>query len=349
MKKFLQFFFIISAILFQNNFAHADILNDCMRRVSDNADFKKAMTEEIFKDPNMLTQEGATQNKSKIMGLIAGEVLLNCIANLGTLTKSANGKVWYERDNKKYAFQFKMEELFQYINIQTGVMLYNKPSLSVGDVIKLSDIKKLYWSDECSDHTIWDNLDDDASVNIAGQKVFSQYGGSDNEFFLDFEEGNDRRAFPGLVLMDKTGSTAEKIVSFNNLHSAIAATQSFATALNSSSCSNDGLSAYVVALNVKPDDTDRDAWAVGAGVTGGTMAFLGLAYAATLSTAAAAAGSSALVSGLLSVAGAASSVPVWGWIAAGVIAAAAGAISLIPSELADIRQVMVMDGPYLIR
>ncbi len=349
MKKILQYFSATLALFICLNNAHADIAGDCMRRVSDNADFQKAMTEEIFKDPNMLTQEGATQNKSKIMGLIAANVLLNCISELNTLTQVANGKVWYPRDGKTYAFQFKMDELFQYINIPTGIMLYNKPTLSVGSVIELSDIPKLYWSDECSDHTIWDNLDDDASVNIAGQKVFSQYGGSDNEFFLDFEEGNDRRAFPGLVLMDKTGSTAEKIVSFNNLHSAIAATQSFATALNSSSCSNDGLSAYVVALNVKPDDTDRDAWAVGAGVTGGTMAFLGLAYAATFSTAAAAAGSSALVSGLLSVAGVASSVPVWGWIAAGVIAAAAGGISLIPSELADIRQVMVMDGPYIIK
>ena len=338
MKKILLFFSTICVILFQGNVASADILNDCMRRVSDNADFKKAMTEEIFKDPSMLTQEGATQNKSKIMGLIAGEVILNCMANLGTLTKSANGKVWYERDNKKYAFQFKMDELFQYINIPTGVMLYNKPSLSVGDVIKLSDIKKLYWSDECSDHTIWDNLDDDAAVNKAGQSVFSQYGGTDNEFFLDFEEGNDRRAFPGLVVMDESWSTTEKIVSFNNLHAAIAATQSFATALNGSACSNDGLSAYVVALNVEKDSTDKNAWSVGVGVTGGTAILVStLAVKTTVGAS------------LLTAAGASSSVPVYGWIVGGILAATAGIISLIPGEIANIQQVMVMDGPYLIR
>lgn len=321
------------------NVANADVLNDCMRRVSDNADFQKAMTEEIFKDPSTLTQEGATQNKSKILGLIAGEVLLNCMSDLNVLTRAANGKVWYPRDGKTYAFQFKMDELFQYINIPTGIMLYNNPSLSVGSVIKLSDISKLYWSDECSDHTIWDNNDDDAAVNIAGQSAFSQYGGSQNEYFLDFED-NDRRAFPGLVLIDKTGSTTEKIVSFNNLHTAIAAAQGFANALNNTACGNDGLAAYVVALNVQPDDINKDGFAVAAGVTGGTMAMLGVATAVK---------AGGLVAALTTAAGATSVVPVWGWILGGLTGVAAGALSLIPGEIADIQQVMVMDGPYLIK
>ncbi len=338
MKIINKLFTVILVTIICISSSYADILNDCMRRVSDNADFQKAMTEEIFKDPSMLTQEGATQNKSKILGLIASEVILNCISNLNSLTKVANGKVWYPRDGKTYAFQFKMEELFQYINIPTGVMLYNKRNLSVGDVIKLSDIKKLYWSSSCSDHTIAMGLDNDAAVNVAGQKVFLQYGGSDNEFFLDFEEGNDRRAFPGLVLMDETGSTAEHIVQFNNLHSAIAATQQFATALNNSRCSNDGLAAYVVALNVQADQTNKDGWSIGIGVTGGTLVLLSAAATKT-----------AIGASLLTAAGASSSVPVYGWIIGGALAATAGIISLIPGEIADIQQVMVMDGPYLIR
>ena len=339
MKKILQYFSATLTLFLCLNNAHADIAGDCMRRVSDNADFQRAMTEEIFPDASTLTQEYTTQNKPKILGLIAANVLSNCMSELNTLTRVANGKVWYPRDGKTYAFQFKMDELFQYINIPTGIMLYNNPTLSVGSVIELSDIPKLYWSDECSDHTIWDNNDDDAAVNIAGQRIFSQYGGADNEFFLDFED-NNRRAFPGLVLMDKTGSTSEKIVSFNNLHTAIAATQGFASALNNTACSNDGLAAYVVALNVQPDDINKDGYAVAAGVTGGTMAMLGVATAIK---------AGGLVAALTTAAGATSVVPVWGWIVGGVLGATAGALSLIPGEIADIQRVMVMDGPYLIK
>lgn len=327
MKKILLFFSTICTVLSMGNIATADILNDCMRHISDNANFQKRMTEEIFKDVSTLTQEGATKNKSKILGLIASEVLQNCMSDLNVLTRATNGKVWYPRDGKTYAFQFKMAELFQYINIPTGIMLYNNLSLSVGSVIKLSDISKLYWSDECSDHTIWDNNDDDAAVNIAGQSVFSQYGGADNEYFLDFEEGNDRRAFPGLVLMDETATTTEKIVSFNNLHTAIAATQGFANALNNTACGNDGLAAYVVALNVQPGSTDSDI-AAGASVAAGV--------------AGAAIGSAAAIGW----------IPVVGWayaVGAAAVGAIAGGISLIPGEITDIQQVMVMDGPYLIK
>lgn len=327
MKKLLLFFFYFSCAFLHRNIAHADILNDCMRRVSDNADFQNILTTKIFQNPATLTQEGATQNKSKIMGLIAEKVLSNCTADLGTLTKSANGKVWYPRDGKTYAFQFKMAELFQYINIPTGIMLYNKRNLSVGDAIKLSDIPKLYWSDDCSDHTIWDNLDDDAAVNVAGQAVFSQYGGADNEFFLDFEEGNDRRAFPGLVLMDETSSTTEKIVSFNNLHTAIAAAQGFANALDGTACANDGLAAYVVALNAQPGSTDSN-------IIAGTSVAAGVAGAAI---------GSAIAIGWIPVAG-------WAYaIGAGVVATIAGGISLIPGQIADLQQVVVMDGPYIIK
>lgn len=340
MIKFLRLLFCITCSFIFLTTTKADILTDCMRRISDNADFQKAMTEEIFKNPATLTQEGATQNKPKILGLIASNVLLNCMSDLAALTKVANGKVWYPRDGKTYAFQFKMEELFQYINIPTGIMLYNKPTLSVGEVIQLSDINKLYWSDECSDHTIWDNLDDDAAVNLAGQKAFAQYGGSQNEYFLDFEEGNNRRAFPGLVLMDKTASTSESIVQFNNLHSAIGATQSFAGALKNTACNNDGLAAYVVALNVQHDPTDKNEWAVAAGVGGGTLALLGVATAVK---------AGGVVAALTTAAGATSVIPVWGWVVGGALAATAGAISLIPGEISDIQQVMVMDGPYLIQ
>ena len=296
------FVIIICTICTSNVFAettqHNDVLNNCMHAISNDENFKNTMASEIFPDASMLNQETVTENKSKIMGLIGSELLSLCSANLSTLTKRANGKVWYKRDGKTYAFQFKMDDLFSYLNIPTSIMVYNNRNLKSGDIIKLSDIPKLYWSDECSDHVIWDNLDDDTGVNIAGQAVFSQYGGSDNEFFLDFEEGNNRRAFPGLVLMDKTHSTKEELVSFNNLPTAINAAQQFASALNDTRCANDGLSVYVVSTNVEKLSTDKDVWGIVAIVTGGLVA---------------------------------------------------GAISLIPGEIDAINQVMVIDGPYLIK
>jgi hypothetical protein len=259
---------------------------------------------------------------------------------MGTLTRAANGKVWHPRDGNTYAFQFKMSDLFQYADIKTGIMVYNNKSLQPGDVIQLSDIPSLYWNSDCSDHHIWENLSDDAAVNVAGQRTFGQYGGGSNEFFLDFEEGNNRRAFPGLVLMDKTGSTTERIVSFSNLHTAVSAAETFAKNLNNSACSNDGLAVYVVALDVqKTSNNNKDGWAITAGVVGGPAAIVGVSsiLAAT-----------GVTSGILTAASVSSTVPVVGWIVAGALAATAGAISLIPGEISDIQQVMVLDGPYLI-
>ena len=323
--------------------AHADVLNDCMRAISSDPDFQTAMQTTIFPDPSMLTQEGATQNKAKILGAVAAEMLLHCPTQMGTLTRAANGKVWHPRDGNTYAFQFKMSDLFQYADIKTGIMVYNNKSLQPGDVIQLSDIPSLYWNSDCSDHHIWENLSDDAAVNVAGQRTFGQYGGGSNEFFLDFEEGNNRRAFPGLVLMDKTGSTTERIVSFSNLHTAVSAAETFAKNLNNSTCSNDGLAVYVVALDVqKTSNNNKDGWAITAGVVGGPAAVVGIAAGLN------ALGVTTVTSTLLSVSGATTAAGPYLWPVAAALAATAGAISLIPGEISDIQQVMVLDGPYLI-
>lgn len=341
MKKILNTIFVFFVLLTIPQYSRADVAADCMQAITNDPDFGKVMTSEIFPNASELTQEYVTQRKSKIMGLIASETILHCMHNINTLVKRANGKVWYKRDGKTYAFQFKMPELFQYIDIPVGIMVYNKLSLSTGDVIKLTDIPKLYWNSDCSDHNIAFGLSNKAAVNVAGQKVFSQYGGSDNEFFLDFEEGNNRRAFPGLVLMDKTRSSSESIVSFTNLHTAINSAEQFAAALNNTTCSNDGLAVYVVGLNVKPLATgDKTGWGVVAGVAGGSAAIVGV------SSALAAAG---VTSSILTAASVSSTVPVVGWIIAGVLGATAGVISLWPSEIQDIQQVMVLDGPYLIK
>ena len=319
-----------------------DMTNNCFHKISEDPDYLTVMGE-IFKEPANFNQEFVTANKSKILATIAADTLILCLEELPTIATKQNGKVWYKTNGKTYAFQFKTEELFQLMEIKTGIMVYNKKDKKVGDIIKLSNIPKLYWSDECSDHTIADNLDDDAAVNKAGQSVFSQYGGSKNEFFLDFEEGNDRRAFPGLVLMDVTNSTTEKIVTFNNLQTAFTAAQQFAAALNGSECSNDGLAVYPVALDVKKLDTNKDAWGLSAGIAGSAVGVV--ATAATLK----AFGVTAVTTKLLSAAGMATAAGPWTWIAAGVLAAAAGVVSLIPGQISDIQQVMILGGPFLVK
>lgn len=257
--------FVLIASLFIFHSAHCDLLTDCMEGITNNESFQSTLKDDVFKGAGDITQEFVTQNKSKIFAAI-GEGLLNvpaCSDNISAIARRKNGKVWLEYNGKTYAFQFSMSDLFNYVSIPAGIMVYNNRGLWAGDFIGLDDITELYWSDECSDHVIWDNLDDDAAVNVAGQKVFSQYGGEKNEFFLDFEEGNNRRAFPGLVLMDKTQSSSESIVAFSNLQTAIKAAEEFANALNGTVCSNDGLAVYVVALGVKPLPTkDRMGWGI---------------------------------------------------------------------------------------
>lgn len=252
---FILFFCLFPAITW------ADMLNDCMHKISDSNSFKTAMTNDIFPDAATLTQEGATQKKAEILTLVGNELLSNCSENLSTLAKQANGKVWYPRDSKTYAFQFKMPDLFQHLNIPTALFVYNKNNLKTGDVVKLSDIPKLYWSNQCSDHTIWDGLNDNAAVNIAGQQVFSEYGGDKNEFFLDFEQGNNRRAFPGLVLAEYTKqyyNQTEAIVMFSNISTADQYAQKFANALQNSACSNDSLYVYVVKFDKDPTFTNEN-------------------------------------------------------------------------------------------
>ena len=244
----------------------------------------------------------------------------------------------FTHDNKEYAFDFDVTQMFDYTNnIRTAILVINKRDLSAGTVLKLSDLPKStsffspyhFFSDECSDHVIVDNLDDDAAVNVAGQAVFNEYGSSKNEFFLDFSEGNNRRAFPGLVLMDKTWSGKEQIVSYLNPSIGMQKVQQFAEKLKNSACANQGLSVYLVALDVKRDASGekKDKWSIGL-ISG--------------------AGAGAATAGIALWTGAAASatVPVVGWIVAGVLATAATIVTLTPATIEKLDQVMILDGPY---
>ncbi len=341
MKKLYNCLFSIFAFALFASAAHADMMSDCMAKISRQPEFAQVLSDTIFPGVTTLDATTVKRKRNEIFTLLAGSIFANCNQDLAEIAAVPSGKISFRMNNQLYAFVFNTADVFEFLEIRTGVMVYNKRTLQAGDVIQLSDVPQLYWSKECSDHVIWDNLNNKASVNVAGQRVFSQYGGADNEFFLDFEEGNNRRAFPGLVLMDKTKSTSEQIVAFSNIQSALAASQQFAEALKNSYCSNQGLAVYTVALDVQKTETNKNGWGIGASIGGGVAGVGAILSAASTKLAA--------VAVLGKVAGAASSVPGWGWVVAGVLSATAGAISLIPGEIQDIQQVMVIGGPYNIK
>jgi hypothetical protein len=222
-----------------------------------------------IKDTDDITDAMVEENKNKIYTLIAGNIMTRCNKLLGDFSKKQRATIDFTHNNKSYAFDFSTEKMFEFIDLRTGIVVTNKRTYSSGDVMKLSDFPRntKLFSDECSDWTIADNLDDDGAVNKIGQSVFNEFGGSKNEFFLDFTEGDNRRAFPGLVLMDETGSTKEKIVTYRNINTGISKAKQFAQSLKSSECSNQGLAVYLVALDVKKDtSSEKKGWMIAAGI-----------------------------------------------------------------------------------
>ncbi|MBP3397896.1 MAG: hypothetical protein J6K82_03115 [Alphaproteobacteria bacterium] len=322
---------------------HNDLLNNCMYAVSNDPDFQAAMSNDIFQATPELTQEIVTLNKHKVFGAIGSTMLLHCPGALPRLTRVANGKVWWKNGGKNYAFQFKMEDLFSYLNIPAGIWVHTNKNLSPGDIVKLSDIKRKYWSQQCADHKTIDGIDNGTGVNSAAQQTMAGYAASGNEFFLDFEETGDftsgRRAFPGLVIMDHGGSTKESVVAYSNLHTAVNVAENFANKMAGTACARDGMAVYVVSLDTRPDDrsgTDQ-AFAWGAGIVGGATLLVGASALTGV-------GTSTAVMGAAIAAG-----PV-GWVIAGVAAVAAGVTALLWTEnLADIQQIAILDGPYIVK
>ena len=336
MKKILLIFYCV----FISGYTYADMLGNCLNKVATTQKWKDGISG-IF-GTNELDDSNVNANKPQIYELLTETIHSTCGADLVSIAKSTNDRaiINFSHNNKDYGFDFSISEMFDGYVMRTGILVINKRDLTPNSILKLSDIpkKKKFFSDECSDWIIWDNLDDDAAVNVAGQAVFNEYGGSKNEFFLDFAEGDNRRAFPGLVLMDKTASTKETIVSYLNLRTGIEKTQQFAKQLKGTQCSNQGLSVYLVALDVSKDYTTASRlWQAVASVP--------LAYHTG------AAGYLVATEGVADLAGLGAflGIPVVGWVIGGVLLIDAGVIygvSMIPQQIQDIQQVMILDGPY---
>lgn len=150
--------------------------------------------------------------------------------------------------------------------------VYNNATKKPGDIVQLTDIPQLYWSNECSDHTIALGLSNEAGVNIAGQRVFSPiFNQDDYEYFLDFEQGNDRRIFPGLVLLETSFPTVQERLVMTAPDKADEYAKQFATALANTVCVNENLVVYTVNLGTAftPSDTGIDwGWLLGGPLVG---------------------------------------------------------------------------------
>lgn len=262
MKKLL---FILCALLVSS--AHADVLDACLEKIEQNNtnswhDILFTNSNAIFNfltDNDELTDDIVQKNKQKIYTMLAENILEACPDKLLDITKIPRGNIRFTRQDKKYRINFSTETLFDYSNIRVGFLIINKKNLEPGNILKLSDIpeKEKFFTDECSDHVIWDITDNKAAVNVAGQSVFTEFGGNKNEFILDFAEGDNRRAFPGLVLMEKTHSVQEQIVTYSNVKTATEKMELFGSKLRKSACSNQGLALYLVALDVKQDISEK--------------------------------------------------------------------------------------------
>ena len=314
MKKFITLFFLFVSV---SAYAATDILTKCVENIYQDQEAWHDKIANIFSNEDDLSQAAVTKNKNKLYNLLAQNLLKICPADVLEIFNEKEGKINFEYNDKLYALEFNPKELQKYLNIETGILVINNTQLSPGDILTKSQTPKdtKFFSAACSPHSIWYNLDDDAAVNKAGQAAFND---KTNEFFLDFARGDNMRAFPGLVLMDITGSTQEKIVTFPNLAAGKNATSLFTEKLlKNTNCNNQGLAVYTVALKVAPDtSTDKRILAVAAssGYAIATGTTLGIISGAIL----------------------------------GVAALGVATYSLYPEELRQIDQVMIVDGPHIL-
>lgn len=328
-----------------------DAWQDCAKNIIQDGEFAQNVRKIVGDDRN--DAQKILQSRADDIRLLLVDKMFSvdnglCKSEIVDIARMKTLKLSFNVDGKIYRFDIDVDTLFDYFPTQTAIMVYNDRSKKIWDSIKNDSIKSLYWSDECSDHTIWENLDDDAVVNVAGQNVLSEYGGSKNEFFLDFPSGPSQRAFPGILLEDVTHSTVENLVLFTHLPTALKKVEAFAKNLENSQCGNQNLAVYLVSIAGTPDKTIAAGKEISHGGSTGrdatSGAVMGIGTTVGLATAAS-------VSGILTTTGTIAiltSNPV-GWIVGGVILGIGGIIAVVPTDIADIKQVYVLDGPYIIR
>ena len=244
------------------------------------------------------------REKDALYDLVAKNIMKRCTENFNDfnfdIVDATKIDIPFKLDDKYYKLTVDVETLFEHISIPTAVLVMNFNNKNIGDKITKADTpSEMFFSADCSDHYVRDNISDDGPVNRAGQAAFPTYTGE--EFFIDFPFGKSNRAFPGLIIAAHTGiGGAEEVVWYPNYRVARANAKTFVEGLKNTACSKDNLSAYVVSMPVNPEKSwDSSGWFF------------------------------------------------WG---VGILTGGIGmGISLLPPTLADINEVTIFDGPYLIR
>ena len=159
-----------------------------------------------------------------------------------------------------YIIEVNPNTFFQYSNGKNfAIWVYKNNNMHYpGDTISFSSIPKNEWffSDECSDHVVYNNLDSSTGVSKAGEAAFTQHRGGDrSEYFLDFPKGKSCRTFPGLVREDVGGWGKSTIVhKYQNYKTAYSDFLHFANALRSTECVGQGLAVYLVEIPTSTQD-----------------------------------------------------------------------------------------------
>lgn len=250
--------------------ANAGALENCLSKIATqdtewNSDlFDK--TKGVFGflgDKDELTDEIVQDKKEKIYILLAKKITEKCPSDIILIAKQkGRGIIPFSHNNKEYVFDFDVQKVFNYTNAQLGFIVVKNKNLSRNDILKVSDIpnKSKFFNSSCSAQNARIVIPDDTAVNVAGQAVFSEFGGDKNEFYLDYAEGDNRRAFPGLVIMDQSLSPVESMVIYQSLPIALERYEQFGEKLKSSACSNQNLALYLVSIEADKTSKTFSAW-----------------------------------------------------------------------------------------
>ena len=248
--------------------AHAGVLEDCIKKIeADNANWQQELfgSAGIFagiEENTEITEDIITPHIEQLHSLIAYNIYETCKNNINIIARKDRGHISFVHNKRKYGLDFSIEKMFDYITEQIGFLVIDRRDLKPGSKISTDDLEegKYFYSSDCSDHFIWWNLNNSSPVNVAGQTVFTELGGNKQEYFLDFPLGSSRRAFPGLVLIEKSGSTDEQIVSYRNIPTAMKKIKLFTDKLHGTACGGQNLASYLVILNVKNDKSSYSHW-----------------------------------------------------------------------------------------
>lgn len=230
MKKILNIFLFILIIVCNMHNANADNANKCLKEISESDTFESAILN-LFPNISDLNDDNTLEKKEEILKIIATHISSTCIKQIPTMLKKETRQIPYERDDKKYVFEFKPNDLSRHYPIKHAIFLYNN-FLTIGETIKRTDLLKgkdefkPYWTGGCQKMAGYTN---------------SMWGGN-------VLPDDRNHVFPGILI----NYDADLIASDSNIHSTIETTKNLAHALSNSECRSQKLVFYVVLIK------DRD-------------------------------------------------------------------------------------------